>query len=286
MQITLTKDFQGMAVYPQLQEFVDKLFAVRPSLEFVASACRRTHEDVKFITEVDVFEDDQKLGAIGWTMKWSRVNGNEFAYYIYSRNINNNRGDKHAKRTKNLTSAMRVAVDVLVKDTSDKMAAKISTIIRSQMEHVVWQVTHKYRDKKSNLYEDALEYVLSVIEGGSPAISDNILQAVSSEKFQEAQNNFRIANSVASCLAKSQGAIVFVDRKQRLTFIDVPNLQLQRLESTYDLPKEYQEKYAILKIMENRQPIQNVGIRIDYDVGDDEARDYFYMTPGDIVTTH
>lgn len=286
MQITITKDFQGSSVSPQLQEFVDKLFSIRPSLEFVSCSAKRTLNDTREICEVEVFEDDQKVGVIGWTSKWSRVNGNEYAYRIYSRNIHNNRGDRHAKRTKSLASAMKIAIDVLVKDTTDKMAAKVSVAIKEKMNSVMWQVDHRYKDKKTAIAEDAIDYVIRTIEGESPAISDKILQVVQSDKFKEAQNNYRIAASVNAFMATNQGAIVFVDRKQRLTFINMSDLRLQRLESTYDLPKEYQEKFTILKIMENRQPVENVGIKISSEIGDEEERDYFYLTPGATVVTH
>ena len=55
MQITITKDFQGSSVSPQLQEFVDKLFSIRPSLEFVSCSARRTVDNAKEICEVEVF---------------------------------------------------------------------------------------------------------------------------------------------------------------------------------------------------------------------------------------
>jgi hypothetical protein len=68
------------------------------------------------------------------------------------------------------------------------------------------------------------------------------------------------------------GVMVVVDLTDKTT--------VKQLTSTYDLPSEYQEKLAILKIMENNQPIAGVGVKVEYD-----SAPYFFLPAGAIQTT-
>ena len=67
------------------------------------------------------------------------------------------------------------------------------------------------------------------------------------------------------------------------TFIAV-DIQTREIITTsqnpYDLPEQYQTKFAVLKMMEKDQPIANVGVKAEHD-----GVMYFYLTGGDMVAT-
>jgi hypothetical protein len=150
---------------------------------------------------------------------------------------------------------------------------------------LVWHVGQRYHDASKHLHHVAFTYALSVADGEPVPLDPKFLQEVQSDKFKTSRDNYRITKSVQDALEKFTGSIVYVDRKNRLTLVDLETKTLSKVESTYDLPKNYQEKYAMLKIMELDQPIEGVGIKIKTNV-DDMTYEFYYLKAGDTVVTH
>ena len=54
---------------------------------------------------------------------------------------------------------------------------------------------------------------------------------------------------------------------------------LMETTNTYDLLPNYQEKFAILKIMEYKQPIEHVGVKFN------DLPDLYFLVGGETITT-
>lgn len=286
------KDSQGnpttIPLTEPLEKLVQPLFASIPSLEF---RIHKTTRDIEGINvhafKVNVYDGEQHLGRVGYVQKYTR-SGYVDVYQIESRRIRKERGDRNSKTTSSLKTALKIAKEVFVKDSMDTQASKIITSMQSQYNGLVWQAGKRYKAKCENLLVPSFEYVLSVIDEAPQPIDPVILQEVKSDSFRQARDNYRIAKSLFYCMNNGQGAVVYTDIHGKLSFIDADSKKFSKIESTYDLPTNYQEKYTILKVMELNQPIEHVGVKIEFQIDelDSVKRAYYYLAPGDTVVTH
>ncbi len=279
--------FKGNEVCPELEMLVQQLFAVMPNLEFYATNAANLGSigDARKINVFDVFSGDQKLGVVSWYESYSRSKGHYFSYRIYSRKIRKERGDVYMKTTGNLKSALKIAGEVFVKDASNVLAEKFYEAMRSEMSGLIYHASNDIEHRCRPFFQTAFAYTVSVIQGSPVPIDAKLLQEVTSPRFEEAQNTCRIAKSVGNALSSREGVIVYVDREEKLTVVDLQTYTISKLESTYDLPKNYQEKFTILKVMEDNQPIEGTGIKMKVSV-DDMKLHLFYLVSGNVIVTH
>ncbi len=279
--------FKGNEVCPELEMLVQQLFAVMPNLEFYATNAANLGSigDARKINVFDVFSGDQKLGVVSWYESYSRSKGHYFSYRIYSRKIRKERGDAHLKMPGSLKSALKTAGEVFVKDAPNVLAEKFYEAMRSEMSGLIYHASNDIEHRCRPFFQTAFAYTVSVIQGSPVPIDAKLLQEVTSPRFEEAQNTCRIAKSVGNALSSREGVIVYVDREEKLTVVDLQTYTISKLESTYDLPKNYQEKFTILKVMEDNQPIEGTGIKMKVSV-DDMKLHLFYLVSGNVIVTH
>lgn len=265
-----------------LEDLLQPLFATMPSLEFQAQK-HQGLDDERRICEVLVFDGEQLLGRVGYIQQYTR-SGYKDVYRIQSRKIKKQRGDANSKTTSSLKSALKIAREVLVKDPENVRGPKILAKIKAEYSTLLWHVGSVYKEKVNSLLPLSFDYALSIIDGNPQPMNPKLLQGVQNEEFQKARDNYRIAKSIDRDMSKG-GAVVYVDREDRLSFYDASTEKFSKIESTYDLPKNYQEKYTMLKVMELSQPVQHVGIKMEVDI-DGVQGTYYYLCPGDTVVTH
>lgn len=279
--------FKNNEVCPELEMLVQQLFSVMPNLEFYATNAinKGSIGDARKINAFDVFSGDQKLGSVSWSEGYSRSKGYHFSYRIYSRKIRKERGDVYMKTTGNLKSALKIAGEVFVKDAPNVLVEKFYDAVKSEMDGLIYHASNDIEHRCRPFFQTAFAYTVSVIQGSPVPIDAKLLQEVTSPRFEEAQNTRRIAKSVGADLSSRKGVIVYVDREDKLTVVDLQTYTISKLESTYDLPKNYQEKFTILKVMEDNQPIEGTGIKMKVAVEDTRLH-LFYLVSGDVIITH
>jgi len=279
--------FKNNEVCPELEMLVQQLFSVMPNLEFYATNAinKGSIGDARKINSFDVFSGDQKLGVVSWSESYSRSKGYYFSYRIYSRKIRKEWGDAHLKMTGSLKSALKIAGEVFVKDAPNVLVEKFYDAVKSEMDGLIYHASNDIEHRCRPFFQTAFAYTVSVIQGSPVPIDAKLLQEVTSPRFEEAQNTRRIAKLVGADLSSRKGVIVYVDREDKLTVVDLQTYTISKLESTYDLPKNYQEKFTILKVMEDNQPIEGTGIKMKVAVEDTRLH-LFYLVSGDVIITH
>lgn len=285
MKVLKPTKYQNLQICSELEQLLQALFHKNPQLEFHANNSRHmglVNQEV--IHNVDVFDGDQKVGAVGWVRKYS-PSGYDNVYRIFSRRIHKYRGDRNAKTTKDIKSALKICMEVFTRDSDSVMAGKISKAFRETYTQIMWEAHRQYERIIDPLLKPSFEYVISVIDGSPGTIDSKILQAAQASEFRQVRDTYRIAETVQKSLIADTGAIVYTDKDNRLTILHLETAELKKLESTYDLPKNYQEKYTILKVMEFRQPIEGIGVKLSVEVNDAKS-DYYYLAPGDTIVTH
>lgn len=280
---------KDLPVRKELETLLEQLFAVMPNLEFHDSGHGRIRADdgvtKSYISRVNVYAGEQKLGVIQYNQKYNR-NGYAWAYSITSRKILKQRGsNKHTKSTQDIKTALKIAKEVFVKDSDNLRVVKILNGFVQEYNSLVWHAQSKCREYLNVYAEKAFDYVVSVVENNPAVLDPKMLAALQSEQFKEKRDTYRIAKSVEQSLANKEGVIVYVDRENKISVADLQKETLSKIDSTYDLPKNYQEKYTILKVMDLNQPIENIGVKLTVEI-DDVKSQYYYLSPGDTVVTH
>jgi hypothetical protein len=209
------------------------------------------------------------------------VEGVKFdSYHIQSERIQTKRrasgsNSKNIKQTKHFKNAVKIAMDVFKRTEPNVIAAKIVTEIGSYIQSMLNNAGTQARGFVGNHHADVLAYMI----GATPTMSPELIEAMKVDG-QARYDNFRIAKAVQHSFVSNYGVCIRTEKDGTITMVDMNDMNV-RMEttSTYDLPTNFQEKFAILKIMEYKQPIEHVGVKFE------ESPDLYFLVGGETITT-
>ena len=227
---------------------------------------------------VKVFHDYERVGTI--TIEHHHVEGVKFdSYTIKSDRIQTKRkakgsSSKNIKQTKHFKNAVKIAMDVFKRTEPNVIAGKIADEVNSYINSMINTAGSQARGFLGNHHADVLAYMT----GASP-MSAELTEAMKTDG-QSKYDNYRIAKAVQHSFTSNYGVCIRTEKDGTITVVDMNDMNV-RMEttSTYDLPTNYQEKFAILKIMEYKQPIEHVGVKFE------ESPDLYFLIGGETITT-
>jgi hypothetical protein len=227
---------------------------------------------------VKVFHDYEQVGAI--CIEHHTVEGEKFdSYSIKSERIQTKRkakgsSSKNIKQTKHFKNAVKIAMDSFKRTEPNVIAGKIVDDLRSCISNMVNTSSSHARGFLGNHHADVLAYMT----GASP-MSAELTEAMKTDG-QSKYDNYRIAKAVQHSFTSNYGVCIRTEKDGTITVVDMNDLNV-RMEttSTYDLPANYQEKFAILKIMDYKQPIEHVGVKFE------DSPDLYFLVGGETITT-
>lgn len=287
--INKTGKFATMQTMPALDELVQALFLKMPELTFEADKTRLTGLSMdEVISGVSIYVGNQKVGRVSAEKKYVHSQGISIeTYAITSPKIHKSRGSNRSTRyAKDVKSIINIAKVVLVPDSKDVIAENMIYAFKNQFSSIIYTGSRDYRGYAERLGGEAFTYVLELLAGRTPPIPQKIVSEVQSEKFKVAHDTCRIIQSLNDAWNTNSGVIVRVERDGTISVADVlSNSMTMEVKSTYDLPKNYQEKFTILKIMDKNTPIEHVGIKVETEVQNQPCTLY-YLVGGETVVTH
>jgi len=266
----------------------DKQTKIAPSLETLMRELHhrmpRISYEVKgthsfLVDSVAVFHDYERVGVI--CIENHHVEGVKFdSYTIKSDRIQTKRkakgsGSKNIKQTKHFKNAVKICMNSFKRTASDVIASKIVTEVGGDIQSMVNTTSSQARGFLTGQYEAVLAYLTKV----SPTMTPELIEAMKVEG-QSRYDNLRIAKAVQHSFVSNYGVCIRIEKDGTITMVDMNDMNV-RMEttSTYDLPTNYQEKFAILKIMEYKQPIEHVGVKFE------ESPDLYFLVGGETITT-
>jgi hypothetical protein len=137
---------------------------------------------------------------------------------------------------------------------------------------------------------DIALYLLEQHEGLTPALPSSINRIFSKTEELQKFHDLKISESVHDELDKG-GAIVVTFSDNSMWYADLTKdkdgarPQIVKLQTTYDLPQNYQEKFTLLKLCESSQPVENVGVKFADEIERDSNAMMYYLVGGDTITT-
>ena len=263
-----------VTIAPSLETLMRELHHRMPRISYAVKNVSQLE-----VYGVAVYHDYELVGTIN--IEHHHVEGVKFdSYNIRSDRIQTKRkakgsGSKNIKQTKHFKNAVKIAMDVFKRTEPNVIAAKIVTEIGGDIQSMVNTTSSQARGFLTGQYEAVLAYLTKV----SPTMSPELIEAMKVEG-QSRYDNLRIAKAVQHSFASNYGVCIRTEKDGTITVVDMNDMNV-RMEttSTYDLPTNYQEKFAILKIMEYKQPIEHVGVKFE------ESPDLYFLIGGETITT-
>jgi len=274
-------------LHPMLNEFVSALWLKNPSLSFEKYGKKNLGiSDKESIIRCRVILGYEKLGFVAIKSIYTNQ-GYQMVWEVQSPNVIKSRGDSNTTRSKVLKNITQSALKVFVPTDINALAHKIIDICSEQIFEMLSNARRPYHELIDSCQTIAYDYALDVFTNKETAtFPDKLRTTFESAKFKELSNNHRIVNSIYNSFKNHKsGVVIRIEEDETLNVADLQtHAMMLSVKSTYDLPKNYQEKFAILKIMDRSQPIEGVGVKV---VGRSHNRvagdphEYYYLVGGD-----
>ena len=298
MQIEKKEGFADMEVSPKLNEFLETVFMKMPSLSFIAHdytqllvKCSKyddkanlieDSEWMKFIVSVRVYNGIEEVGYIRVSDEVYRSNTKETVYQIRSDKHRLNNGRNDTKKTKDVKEALKRCLKVFVTSPEANMVNKCYEQVNGETNNMMYwsaRATNRLLDD-SGL--EVVEYFRRVKNGEQDVpIPKVVSDELDKESVLKDLDTAKLAVAINESLCQKDGLLVG-EVNGKLVVADLANNTYRTIDSSYDLPEVYQAKFAILKIVDERQPVAHVGVKI-HNRNDDNV--WYFLMNGDILTT-
>jgi hypothetical protein len=262
-----------VTIAPSLETLMRELHHRMPRISYVVKNVSQLE-----VWGVTVYHDYELVGIIN--IEHHHVEGVKFdSYNIRSERIKTKRkakgsGSKNIKQTKHFKNAVKICMDSFRRTEPSAIAAKIISEVGGDIQSMVNTAGSQARGFVGGHHEAILSYLTGVTP-----ISPELTEAMKVEG-QAKYDNYRIAVAVQHSFNSNYGVCIRTEKDGTITVVDMNDMNV-RMEttSTYDLPTNFQEKFAILKIMEYKQPIEHVGVKFE------ESPDLYFLVGGETITT-
>jgi hypothetical protein len=286
MQVHKKPEHANFPLHPPLEELLTKLYHKVPRLNFASVHSGYVKGGEQSIYEVKVFNGNEMVGSIEVNYTTFRNQSKCDVYTISSPRIKNRITPRHDKVTKLPAEALKAAVKTF---SPVSTATEIVTAMKGRIATEVGSVQYNAVRQAERLGEDYLlplmELAMAVKNGGGAIIDTGVAQMLSKNNLEKAINNARIATSVNNDFKNQSGIMIKEERDGSLlgVLLDASLQDSSRVvthRDTYGLPEIYQTKLAMLRILEQKQPVESIGVKFSI-----EDTNWYYLTGGEIITT-
>jgi hypothetical protein len=277
---------QATEIVPQLKELVAMIQMKRPLFEFHATKFRNAISDetgmiTKWATGFEVTQDADRVGEISFQQDAGRRQSDGTypdAYVIRSEHIQKERGARDTIVTTNATTALKHVVKAFAPPSIEAMCCRLISRVRDEFDN------HEYRWRSSvgmvssYLGNDIHEWIIeSHLQGKVLPMPTSCkvdetkihlyhryqagksLKAVS--KYNSSKGSDR-SGYVVKVLTDNTIRVLPFTYDVRLTH-EANNIPLMRYRNYEEMPIRMQEQIAVLKIAEENDPIQDIGVKFE-----------------------
>ena len=215
-------------------------------------------DDCQYLRLVNVIEQGERLGRIWVNLRYGR--STTAVYQIESWRIQSSRGDRNATTTEKFDIAVRKVKKNFVRMNHDELMNKAEDAIRNGMHGTLRELREPiYR---TSLVKDTVglqKYVFCKVRG--LPIPDDIRTTVettfASEKYEEHMSRYELGNEIEEhqradnmVYVVSHGGLYLCKAQDDIMTLDFDSL-----------PVAWQERIAVLQLMEDHEVVRDVGYR-------------------------
>jgi len=277
---------QATEIVPQLKELVTLIQMKRPLFEFHATKFRNATSDetgsvTKWVIGFEVTQDADRVGEIVYQQEAGRRQSDGTypdAYLISSDHIQKERGARNVIITTNTTSALKHVIKSFAPPSIGAMCSRLISRVRDEFDNHEYRWRGSLSQVSSYLGSDVHEWIIeSHIQGKQlpmPAtckvdenqihmyyryLAGKSLKAIS--KYTTATGKDR-SGYVVKVLTDNTIRVLPFTYDVRYTH-EANNIPLMRYRNYEEMPIRMQEQIAVLKIAEENDPIQDIGVKFE-----------------------
>jgi hypothetical protein len=277
---------QATEIVPQLKELVTMIQMKRPLFEFHATNFRNavsaeTGSVTKWATGFEVTQDADRVGEISYQHEAGRRQSDGTypdAYVIRSEHIQKERGSRDTIVTTNATSALKQVIKTFAPPSIGAMCSRLISRVRDEFDSHEYQWRSSVGMVSSYLGNDIHEWIIeSHLQGKllpmpmsckvdetklhmyHRYLAGKSLKAVS--KYNSSKGSDR-SGFVVKVLSDNTIRALSFGYDVRLTH-EANDIPLMRYRNFEEMPIQMQEQIAVLKIAEENDPIQDIGVKFE-----------------------
>jgi len=286
---------QRVGLCKPLEDLLSNYFLIDPTVKFVANSRSRRYNDDSFpdderpIGSVHAYKDSQHLGSVRVYKGEYRGLGKMDVYAVRSEAINKSRGrNRDEAITKDAHKAIKHMQEYFKPKANNAFRDKILGLATSKINNLrstaQYRVNSLINNRPHQADTDVALYLLAQHEGLASALPDSVNKIFSKSEDIQRFYDLRIAESVAKEY-ENGGAVVIAFSDGGMWYADKSETSdIAKVTTTYDLPKNYQEKLALLKLCEPSQPVENIGVKFIEEIENDSNAILYYLVGGETVT--
>jgi hypothetical protein len=282
----VNKVASDMELAKPLKDLVEAMHITHPVFEFVAhDRDFYVRHDVKYIGLLKVFDSGVYLGKIRLVHEDYRGKGYKDVFMIFSENIKRSRGPSGQTATIDINKAIKIILDSFKPPAMDQLAGGLYAALSSEISDMTRHYKWALQDIMDRSRLRMAEFILDLHDNGAKELPEDL--KVELFKKSTAMQTFRdskIGNNIATNFESKNGSVAALFEDGSVWYVDIADKTLHKLSSTYDLPTNFQEKISMLRILEHRQPVENMGVYFDVTVQTRKCK-LFFLVAGDTVFT-
>jgi len=216
-------------------------------------------DGLQYLRAVYVFEQSERLGKLSIGLRYSR-SGSVATYYIESWRIENQRGARNGTYTEKFDIAVRKAKKNFVRMNHDEVMKKGEGYIKDG----IFSTLRELREPiyRTSLIKDTVglqKYVFCMARGLPipDEIRNSLEDVFRSEKYELHMANYELAIEMGTQI-NSDSMVYVINEGGR--YLCKANDDIMYLEFD-SLPVAWQERIAVLQLMEDHEVVRNVGYR-------------------------
>lgn len=276
--------YAGKPIHPRLLTLLNEVHHFNPQFTYIAKDASGYGATVQ-VDDVTVLQGNQIVGTISVSIRYRRSDS-EPVFIARSENIQRERSQSVS--SKHLKIVMKQIKEAFKPRTEEKRIMEITHTIQGKLHRMSRNSISHVQSSVSNAATEVMMFLEKFGNSSAPPTALPIeLTTKLGRNWQTYLDNTRIANSVNTAFSQNQGICVRIEMDGRLAVVDLVENTLVEHDTTYDLPPNYQEKITMLKLVDEEQPIEHVGVRFDdYDYINGVRQDfqYFFLVSGATYT--
>lgn len=272
---------------PEFQPFAEKLALNNPHMVLTLRGCNESqltaytkrsmlkgsfnteHPDGKrYIRRMRVFQNEQYLGDASADLRYNRNKPNDIIFGVHSERVDNDRGTRNTTVTSKLDGALRNAKRYLVAKNVDEIFEAGRAFIRDNYTSSLRQLRMPITGGAMSRYTSALQlYIYNGLKGITipDKIKDSIELGMNDPAYEKGMQEFNLAEEMISF--EKHLIPVVVHGNNYLYKLDdgsaLPTFSTGATVCTTfeNLPPLWQDRIAVLQLMEDREMVRGVGYR-------------------------
>lgn len=283
---------QRVGLCKPLEDLLSNYFLIDPTVKFVANNRSRRYNDGNFsdderpIGSVHAYKDSQHLGSVRVYRDNYRGLGRMDVYAVRSEAINKARGrSRDEVITKDAHKAIKHMQEYFRSKSNNAFRDKILGLATSKINGMCTTAQYKVNSLLHSKENVAVAmYLLAQYEGLAPSLPESMNTIFSKPENLQRFYDLRITESIQKEYGNG-GAVVITFSDGGMWYADKSEISdIAKVTTTYDLPKNYQEKLALLKLCEPSQPVENIGVKFSEEIENDSNAILYYLVRGETVT--